>query len=95
MKLTLITASLLGLAVLSAPTSSAHLAGSSTNSNLGLTNAPPLRVCVDPRVELMSLLFRLAGNNEYNQGRVAAYTADVNQQFNPFRDHAAVQLARK
>ena len=59
-------------------------------------SAPPrLRVSVDPRVELMSLLFRLAGNYEYNQAKVVSYTADVNKQFNPFRDHPTVQLARK
>lgn len=83
------------MAVLSAPISSAQLAGSITNSNIGSTNAPPLRICVDPRVELMSLLFRLAGNDEYNHCCVAAYTADVEKQFNPFRDHPAVKLARK
>lgn len=68
------------------------LSSPTTNS----ASAPPrLRVSVDPRVELMSLLFRLAGNNEYNQGKVAAYTADVEKQFNSFRDHRTVQLARK
>lgn len=57
--------------------------------------APPLQIQVDPRVELVSVLFRLAGNSEYNQGKVASYTDDVEKQFGPFRDHAAVKLARK
>ncbi len=56
---------------------------------------PELRVAVDPRVELLSLLFRLAGNPEYNQGRVAPYTTDVEKQFRPFAEHAAVKLARE
>ena len=56
---------------------------------------PKLRVLVDPRVELASLIFRLAGNNEYNQGRVPSYTADVEKQFGAFRDHPAVKLARE
>lgn len=58
--------------------------------------APPrLRVAVDPRVELMSLLFRLAGNPEYNQAKVQSYSADVDEQFGSQRDHAVIQLARQ
>ena len=57
------------------------------------TDSPPLRIQVDPRVELMSLLFRLAGNPEYSQGKVQSYTADVERQFNAFRGHEVVKLA--
>lgn len=53
-----------------------------------------LRVTVDPRIELMSIMFRLAGNPEYNQGRVQSYIRDVESHFGEFRDHEAVQLAR-
>jgi Domain of unknown function (DUF4932)/Bacterial Ig-like domain len=53
------------------------------------------RVAVDPRVELMSVIFRLAGNSEYNQGRVPAYNAAIDKWFAPFRDHEAVQVARE
>jgi len=56
---------------------------------------PQLRIAVDPSVELVSLLFRLAGNPEYNKGRVQSYTADVDKQFKAFGDHRAVQLARR
>jgi hypothetical protein len=35
------------------------------------------RVRVDPRVELVSVIFQLAGNPEYHQGRVPEYTRDV------------------
>jgi hypothetical protein len=38
-------------------------------------SAQAYRVGVDPRVELMSVLFRLAGNNEYNQCSIPAYDA--------------------
>jgi len=55
--------------------------------------APSLRVTVDPRVELLSLIFRLAGNPEYNHGRVSSYTADAENQFGTFRDHPVVKLA--
>jgi predicted Ser/Thr protein kinase len=58
-------------------------------------STPPLRVMVDPRVELISIIFRLAGNPEYNQGRVESYTADVKKQFGAFREHPAVKLARR
>jgi hypothetical protein len=57
--------------------------------------AQPYRAGVDPRVELMSIIFRLAGNNEYSQGRVPAYNQAIDRHFGPFRDHAAVQLARE
>jgi hypothetical protein len=67
----------------------------STPDSANSTATPQLHVTVDPRVELMSLLFRLAGNDEYNKAKVPSYTADVEKQFNPFRDHAAVKLAGK
>ena len=57
--------------------------------------APSLRVVVDPRVELMSIIFRLAGNPEYGKGRVPSYVDDVEAHFGPFRDHPAVKLARE
>ena len=55
---------------------------------------PRLSVTVDARVELMSIIFRLAGNPEYNQGKVASYLADVDEHFGPYRDHKVVELAR-
>lgn len=58
-------------------------------------DAPAFDVRVDPRVELMSIIFRLAGNPEYNQPRVSGYAADVEAGFRPLADHPAVQLARR
>jgi hypothetical protein len=52
-----------------------------------------ISVSVDPRVELMSIIFRLAGNREYNQGKVPSYTQDVESHFGRFREHAVVKLA--
>ena len=57
--------------------------------------AQGITVSVDPRVELMSIIFRLAGNQEYNQGRVPSYVQDVDTHFGPFRDHAVVRLASR
>jgi hypothetical protein len=61
----------------------------------GTATSPRLRVMVDPRVELLSLIFRLAGNPEYTQCKVESYTADVQKRFGAFQDHPVVKLARK
>src|SRR5436309_10571183 len=36
---------------------------------------------VDPRVELLSIVFRLAGNSEYNMSPLKTYTADIDSYF--------------
>src|SRR5271157_6324980 len=53
------------------------------------------RFGTDPRVELMSIIFRLAGNEEYTQGRVPAYITAIDSHFARFHDHEAVRLARE
>ncbi len=51
---------------------------------------------VDERVELMSIIFRLAGANEYSQAPAdAPYVKEVDAYFTPFRKHEAVKLASK
>jgi len=50
---------------------------------------------VDPRVELLSIVFRLAGNSEYNMSPLKSYTADIDAYFSPYKEHPAVALARK
>jgi hypothetical protein len=75
-----------------------HAAPASANAAItpipsGSVATPRLRISVDPRVELLSLLFHLAGNSEYNRGQVATYSADIETQFSPFREHPAVRLA--
>jgi len=57
--------------------------------------AQAYRIGVDPRVELMSIIFRLAGNGEYNEGRVPSYHDAIDRYFGPYRDHKAVQIARE
>lgn len=52
-------------------------------------------VTVDPRIELLSIIFKLAGNPEYNQGRVPAYNQAIDEWFAPHRDHEVVRLARQ
>src|SRR5260370_25143340 len=59
-----------------------------------MVRAQAYRVGVDPRIELMSVLFRLAGNNEYNQCGIPVYDRAIESYFAPYRNHGAVQLAR-
>lgn len=57
-------------------------------------NAQEWRAAIDSRVELMGILFRLAGNSEYHQCRLPAYDKAIEKYFAPYRDHEAVRLAR-
>lgn len=52
-----------------------------------------VEVRVDPRVELVSIVFRLAGNPEYSQGRVKSYLKDIDTHFQPVRQHEAIRCA--
>lgn len=58
-------------------------------------SAQGLETGTDQRVELMSIIFHLAGSPEYSQGAVPAYEAAVEAHFKPFREHEAVRLARE
>ena len=51
----------------------------------------PIEIAVDPRVELLSIVFRVAGAQEYQRGRVSSYSADVDSHFRPFAHHPAVR----
>jgi len=57
--------------------------------------AIPLTVAVDPRVELISIIYRLAGNPEYSRCLVPGYAKDLDAQFASVREHPVVLLARK
>ena len=48
---------------------------------------------VDPRVELVSIIFRLSGNEEYNVPMISSYDHDVDNHFKSFIDHPAVKFA--
>lgn len=56
--------------------------------------APQLAIDVDPRVELVSIVFHLAGHPEYT-GLPGPYRDAVDAWFGPFRDHPAVVHARE
>ena len=63
-------------------------------ASAGRATAQAPRIGVDRRVELMAILFKLAGNPEYNQNNFVQYNADIERHFGPFRNHEAVALAR-
>ena len=52
-------------------------------------------VKVHPAVELISIIFRLAGNPEYKSSKFWSYCKDVDHKFAAFRNHGAIQLAQK
>jgi hypothetical protein len=47
----------------------------------------------DERVELLSIVFHLAGADVYNQAQVPSYARDVDSAFAPFRDQPVVRHA--
>lgn len=49
---------------------------------------------VDQRVELLSIIFRLAGNFEYNMSQLTSYTGDIDTYFFPYKNHPAVTMAK-
>ncbi len=63
-------------------------------AGMGWAGEGKIEVRVDARVELMSIIFRLAGHPEYNTAPNYAYLADVEAHFRKFENHAVVQAAR-
>jgi hypothetical protein len=50
---------------------------------------------VDLRVELLSVVFRLAGNEEYNSTKFKYYTDKIESHFNPYKHHEAIEFAKE
>ena len=48
---------------------------------------------VDPRVELIGIVFRLAGNPEYNDGTLKTYAKAIERHFGDFDTHPVVKMA--
>ena len=48
---------------------------------------------VDPRVELIAIVFRLAGNPEFNDGTLKPYAKAIERHFGDFDNHAVVKMA--
>lgn len=65
-----------------------------------LTNAQPqtpilVNGGVDERVELLSIVFRLANCYEYSSTAFKSYVDDINQHFEPYKNHPVVELAKR
>ncbi len=54
-----------------------------------------IEVAADPRVELMAVVFRLAGNPEYRQSLVPEYNKRITEYFQPFAAHPVVAMAKE
>lgn len=50
---------------------------------------------VDKRVEILSIIFRLAGNEEYNSTRFKIYTDRIETHFNQYKDHEIIKFAKE
>ena len=50
---------------------------------------------VDKRIELLSIVFRLAGNREFNSEDFKSYTQDIHNYFDKFKDHPLISFASK
>ena len=62
---------------------------------LGHSQVPKLLPQVDERTELLSIVFRLAGAEEYVNDFVPSYSKDIDAWFATYRDHDAVRFARQ
>jgi len=74
-------------------TASSTSPASSTSANF--PPDPRLHVAVDRRVEVLSVLFALAGNAEYQHDVGTPYVKAVNETFLSFRDHPAVVKSKE
>ncbi len=64
----------------------------STNINQDILSYYPLPT-VDKRTELLSIVFRLAGNFEYNDDVYRSYVSDIHGHFDKFKDHPLIAFA--
>ena len=56
-------------------------------------NAGKITIEVDPRVELISIVFRLAGNPEFNEGTLRQYVKAIEKHFGDFDNHPVIKMA--
>ena len=56
-------------------------------------NVGKISIEVDPRVELISIVFRLAGSPEFNHGTLRPYVKAIERHFSDFDGHPVVKMA--
>src|SRR6266849_3410908 len=69
-------------------------AGPARASNGAQREPGSIRASVDQRIELMSIVARLAGYDEYSNDQFKLYAADVDHHFEKYKNHPAVQFAK-
>ena len=57
------------------------------------TNVGRITIEVDPRVELVSIVFRLSGSPEFNDGTLRPYVKAIEKHFGDFDNHPVVKMA--
>lgn len=58
--------------------------------------APTIQVKIDPRVELLTAVFRLIGADEFNMsGSESPYSQRMDAYLKPFKDHAAIKMTEQ
>ncbi len=80
------------LLVLSIGQSSSALA-TSNQPSVYRASAGRITIEVDPRVELIGIVFRLAGSPEFNDGILRPYAKAIEKHFGDFDNHPAVKMA--
>jgi hypothetical protein len=60
-----------------------------------LNNGQNFIVRSDPRVELLSIVFMMAGASEYSQSNLPAYKNDAAKYFENYKEHEIIKLARE
>ncbi|UCE46905.1 MAG: DUF4932 domain-containing protein [Phycisphaerales bacterium] len=58
-----------------------------------MANVGKITIEVDPRVELIGIVFRLAGNPEFNDGTLRPYVKAIERHFGDFDGHPVVKMA--
>jgi len=58
-----------------------------------MANASRITIEVDPRVELIGIVFRLAGNPEYGDSSLRPYAKAIERHFGGFSSHPVVRMA--
>src|SRR5687767_4194998 len=54
-----------------------------------------IKPVVDERVELLGIVFRLAGNDEYSTEHFKSYVADIHAHFDRFKNHPLIPFTRR
>ncbi len=58
-----------------------------------IANVVKITIEVDPRVELIGIVFRLAGSPEFNDGTLRPYAKAIERHFGDFDNHPVVKMA--